>query len=866
MRRYHTFMIILMLTAATPSAAQQITVTGRIMAGTNPVGLAEVSTIQARGTGALPPVELRTLSDQRGFYRMVLLPGTYGFRVTMPGYRELIIDATPVQASMHRDFILEPQPIALEHISVTAQRKPEKATEAPAAVSVVDSRRIEEQPSTTPIDHVREVAGVQVATTGIQARNIVTRGFNEVFGTSLLMLSDNRYASLPSLRANLPYFLTPADADIERIEVLLGPASAAYGPNSADGVVHVITKSPFNSAGTTASVTVGERSLLHMTARHAGIVSDNLAYKVSAQRITADDWTATDPSELKPRDARIERYSAQARVDLRAGESTDFVFDAGNTLSSNAVEQTGLGNAQIKDYQYGFAQARVTHKEFFAQAFVNAANSGESFHLQTLDPIKDHSRLVALQAQYGNAIGTRSSIRYGVDYSLTDPRTYGSIDGRNENDDKYSEAGVYAQGETHLSPRLGLVGAARVDRHSRMDGLVLSPRVAAVFKPRSGHNFRLTYNRAFQNPTSTDLFLDLVAARLDPLPFALRAQGVPQEGYHFRRDCSGICVKSPFAATTNFIAADATQFWPAVTAIMKSAGVDLTGLPAPRTTDIRTDLRVLDLATGGFRPVQEAEIRSIDALEPIITNTIEAGYKGLMGERLLVSVSAYATRRENFRGPLQVETPNVFLNTSDLAAYLGRFMPAAAAAQLAAGIGGLPLDPAVTGIPLATVSPEGRLGGSDIIMTYRNTGTVDLYGGEVGGEMLINDHWSSSLAVSWTSDDFIPRSEAGGFADIALNAPRKKLAASVAYHDVSNGISGELRARAVDHFPMTSGVWVGTVPGYNVFDATVSARPSFLRGAMITVSAENLANRMHSEFFGAPQIGRMISTRLQYSF
>ena len=91
--------------------------------------------------------------------------------------------------------------------------------------------------------------------------NIVSRGFNNAFSTSMLMLQDYRFAGVPSLRVNVPFLFTGTGEDIDRIEVLQGPASALYGPNSGAGVLHVITKSPFSSRGTSISLDGGERSM-----------------------------------------------------------------------------------------------------------------------------------------------------------------------------------------------------------------------------------------------------------------------------------------------------------------------------------------------------------------------------------------------------------------------------------------------------------------------------------------------------------------------------------------------------------------------------------------------------------------------------
>ena len=47
-----------------------------------------------------------------------------------------------------------------------------------------------------------------------------------------------------------------------KLEVLLGPASALYGPNSANSVLHVITKSPFTAQGTSLTLDGGGRSII----------------------------------------------------------------------------------------------------------------------------------------------------------------------------------------------------------------------------------------------------------------------------------------------------------------------------------------------------------------------------------------------------------------------------------------------------------------------------------------------------------------------------------------------------------------------------------------------------------------------------
>ena len=87
---------------------------------------------------------------------------------------------------------------------------------------------------------------------------------------------------------------------------------------------------------------------------------------------------------------------------------------------------------------------------------------------------------------------------------------------------------------------------------------------------------------------------------------------------------------------------------------------------------VGTVLRLLNAATGTFEPVT-GELADIEPLRPTITNAVEVGWKGALGQSMVFDVSWYRTRRESFRGPLAIATPNAFLDPDDLTAYFGQF-------------------------------------------------------------------------------------------------------------------------------------------------------------------------------------------------
>ena len=502
-----------------------------------------------------------------------LEPGRYQLEVTHIGYRTASRPDIELEAGAagRIDVELLEEVIYLEQSIVSASRSREKALDAPASVAVVEGADIRDKPVLSVSDHVRDLPGVDFAKNGLVQSNAVVRGFNNVFSGAMLTLTDNRIARVPSLRVNAYNFIPVVNEDIERIEVVLGPGSALYGPNSARGVMHIITRSPFASAGTNVRVGMGERSLRKGSFRHAGIINPNLAFKLSAQYYTGNDWEYADPVEeaarkanpdLPARDFGVERQSAEARLDYRMDEDLSAVVSAGYNRGDQ-IELTGLGAGQAVDWAYNYVQTRFIYRNLFAQWYRNWSDAGDTFLLRNGDAIVDKSNLNVFQVQHAYALGGGQRFTYGIDALLTRPDTEGTITGRNEEEDGTDEYGAYIQSETDLGEQLDLVLALRYDQHNRLDDGVLSPRAGLVFKPRQTQTLRLTYNRAFDTPSTNNLYLERLG-QADPyglgsnfepvLGFSpaidIRAQGTYREGFDggftFRHSNGRPMYRTPF--------------------------------------------------------------------------------------------------------------------------------------------------------------------------------------------------------------------------------------------------------------------------------------------------------------------------------
>ncbi len=528
------------LVFAGSAAAQQGTLAGRVTTEAGvPVSQAQ---IEVRGGGGSTGV----LSDAQGQYRIAVAAGSYDIIVERIGSRSTRIDGVRVSAGQTTtlDIVLPSQAEILDAVVVTASRgTQEKSTEAPATTHTISAVEIDERPAQTLADHLRSSPGVDIIQHGIQARNVVVRGFNNVFSGALHVLTDHRLAGVPSLRVNLMHFIPSNGQDVDRMEVVLGPGSALYGPNTANGVVHILTKSPLDDQGTSVTMGYGERSVFQGAFRSAFLLSDDFGFKISGQYVQGNEWKYNDPTEVTARDAAvadpaacladktlrgwdtatatlacgrlgvrdydIQRFGFEARADWQFDETGTVVGTYGRTNSSG-VELTGLGAGQTKDWIYEFYQLRLNKDRFFAQAYYNTSDAGDSYLIREGVPLVDKSTVMVGQLQQGLAFADgRQDFTFGVDYFATRPQTGGTVNGSYEANDDINEWGVYLQSKTALTEQFDFIVAGRTDSHSLLPSNVWSPRAALVFKPSETSSLRATYNRAFSTPSSLNYFLDI---------------------------------------------------------------------------------------------------------------------------------------------------------------------------------------------------------------------------------------------------------------------------------------------------------------------------------------------------------------------
>ncbi len=265
-------------------------------------------------------------TDADGRFEVRSLPtGPYRVRVQALGYAAFdTLVAVREGATSRLDLALAPTTTESAEVVVQARRST-TATRAdapvllvPQAVTVLPPSVLEGQGARRLGDALRNVPGATTATQGEPVGVPVLRGFE----------TDQTGGGVRRNGIETPYLVDGLAANVERVEVLRGPASVLYGRLEPGGVVNVITKVPRGvrhaevaaEGGTLgsgrAAVDVGGpvggvATRLNAAAERDGSVRDHVA----TERLLLAPALRWQPSARLTLDADFEAIAVDATVD-----------------------------------------------------------------------------------------------------------------------------------------------------------------------------------------------------------------------------------------------------------------------------------------------------------------------------------------------------------------------------------------------------------------------------------------------------------------------------------------------------------------------------------------------------------------------
>ncbi len=270
-------------------------------------------------------------------------------------------------------------------INTAASRLPQETAEQSSPVTIVTAKDIHYSGLTSIPEILQFFCGVDVLKIDRRRYAIGIHGLHENFSDRTTLLINGRLADNPVYGGpdfqGLPLLIE----DIERIEIVRSPGSAAWGANALTGVVNIVTKKPDDVLGGMAKTTITEfgDSYTHLrwAEKHPGwswrISAGYEDIKSSEDAIdgTADFESANPLIVLSTYKARD--FTRNRRID------TEAYFD----ISDMTKLSTGIGHTHIDagDFELGGYFPGENIREDHVRSFLKLDhnfNNGDSGYLQ----------------------------------------------------------------------------------------------------------------------------------------------------------------------------------------------------------------------------------------------------------------------------------------------------------------------------------------------------------------------------------------------------------------------------------------------------------------------------------------------------
>ncbi|MBB1283133.1 TonB-dependent receptor [Flavisolibacter sp. BT320] len=795
-------------------------------------------------TVVLKGASATVLTNSNGVFVLTAIhPGRHILLISHVGYESIELPVTVAEgqtAEVNVRLLADNRPG--NEVVVSASRRPEKITAAPAPIQIISAKDIAQFAGSNVGELLSRVQGVEYTRSGVDETTFNARGLHSAFNIRVLQLVDGRN-TMAAASGSLPMFnngSTQKD-DIDQIEMLPGPQTALYGPNAHNLLFNYITKDPRKYPGTTVSVSAGSQYQFSSRIRHAAVVNSKLAFKVTGEHVTGQDYKWYDPVYVpnpnspaaigipeRITDFTFKRIRGEMHAYYKVLPQMDFIVSGGGSQFTR-LQVTTSGRNQMRDMTYGFLQGRLAHPRFFATVYNTWGNLGASiilpnytrdFYIQTRPPhnrtpeeaeiyatrlgnrIKERSQRLNAEAQYNYSL-TKAGLRVvaGASYQIEKPNGYGvSLVDKFERI-RVTQYGAVLQVEKSLPWGLRFVSATRLDHHSNF-GDFLAPRLALVKSINEG-SIRITWGKAYSMPSILNQYAGI-------------------NGFLFGNGGNGIQYV-PEGATLN----------------------------------------------------DPESIVNTKPLKPELVRTWEVGYRGRITEKLFADVNYYNGTSEQFISPANMVR--------------GR----------AISVNGIPVTHSM---PFAgTADANGKLQGASFL-TFFNYGKVKIYGADLGLNYTFSKFVGLGLKYSWfdsditedkmendANDDKFVSSE-----ERSLNAPRHR---GMVLLDIKNLLKQKLfiniATRWLEQYDFYSGNQIGTEAGKGKrgsvyggphpdtgepryypknFDwgplgsfttVDLQAGYQFTTQCRVNLGVTNLFNTEQIEFVGSPSIGRLIMLELK---
>ena len=334
----------------------------------------------------------------------------FNIKVTYTGYGSLIYEVSNLREPL--ELTLNTVNLDLETVIISAKNSQLKRDVA-LTVESIGLKEIENTTESSFYDALAGIREVDMLAVSFGVKVINARGFNTSTPSRSLQLIDGIDNASPGLNYPLGNFFGASELDIEGVDLVIGAASAYFGPGAFNGVVNMRTKSPFDHQGLDIVFKAGERDFLEGAFRYAKAFKnkkgkDAFGFKINVSYNQVFDWVADDygPSRGSLRDSIFaDNPGGFDAVNIYGDESSaDFgtLFEQFRHPGLGQFHRTGYREEDIVDYDsYNLKTNVALHYRFGGDWEANwATNYGRGTTVMQLDNRLSLKNVWATQSKF----------------------------------------------------------------------------------------------------------------------------------------------------------------------------------------------------------------------------------------------------------------------------------------------------------------------------------------------------------------------------------------------------------------------------------------------------------------------------------
>ena len=463
-----------------------------------------------------------TMTDATGHYFLKnVANGKYTIEASCIGYISQQYEVTiKSDITQEVNFLLVEDVMQLEQIVVTGNKGEVKRRNSSTLVNVLNAKTFDLVSACSLADGLNFQPGVRVE------NNCQNCGFTQVringldgHYSQVLMNSHPVFSALAGV-----YGLEQIPANmIDRVEVMRGGGSALFGSSSIGGTINIITKDPIvNSAEVAHTLTsIGITDAIdNNTTVNASVTTDNRRLGLMIYGQNRDRASYDHDGDGFTEIGEIKSKTIGARAFMRPSDNSRL------TLEYRATEEFRRGGDQLdKPAHETYITEQTDHQIHGGDINFNYWSDNQKVKWNVYASIQDTKR----DSYYGsgmdpNAYGNTHDLvvlggaqyTLGIDNLLFMPAEFMAGAEYNHNylhditlgydHDHLQKINIFSgfmQNEWRNDTWGFLVGA-RIDKHSLVNNVIVSPRANIRFNPSKNANFRLSYSTGFRAPQAFD--------------------------------------------------------------------------------------------------------------------------------------------------------------------------------------------------------------------------------------------------------------------------------------------------------------------------------------------------------------------------